>query len=894
MGLLQDILYGSNNFFKDVNDSHFLRGLQDTLAFGAMPKAGGGLGAIIARQIRPDLFENESFGETYAKGRDYLRNENKKAAEESPWAYGLGGLAGGVLNPIGRGVNSIKGAAGAGAMYGGLYGLGSSDTGTPLEFEAENLLDAAKGAGIGAGTSGLLQAGIKGGGNLYNRLKPLGSKNREALALSEKFNVPISLGQASQNTSQQLAEDILSGGARGSDAAGILNAFKDQQQNAFQEAVRSTRKQVGGGHFTEKGASLKPATNKIIGTYNNEKQVANKAYDLAKEEVGFLKNKDVKKFSKFAKAKLAEEALAPENAPVTYAQLKAFDRIFNKAPKGAIGVDFKRIEAYRQGLNRAYQASSGQDTAGIKIIIDLFDDHVANIMERALIEGNSNILEQFKHARGLFSDLKSKYFANHETEFGKKFIQWLIENAEKSREPLTNAMISDRIFGANKYGFNKEAESIVKEIKNHIGENSPEFEGLKLDAAQKVLKPLLGNKGKINFNNPAVQTFKNNLSENKTFLKTILNDKDIKDLEDLGDLGSLLYQSRKSVVNPTGSGIATLLAKSPLLQGILKVPYIKELGEIAQNMGGANLAKKSIDQEQLEKNLRHGLEFKTLENPSKSSALGSNSLIDALKRPSEEINGESINDSELDNLSESELQELLQSREDGDNDLNSLSEEQLVLLLNEREMSELPTPEQSSEVQSLSQPEAPQMPQAPGQMPQQQMQPPLTGAERIEQTINNSAMELGLNPQFVRRIAEVESGLNPKAKAKTSSASGLFQFTNSTWRQMVKEYGGHLGIQMQDKNNPEANAIMGALHIRDNANGLKNALGRDPTSGEVYMAHFLGLGGAKSLLRNYGRGISAAKLFPKAAKANKGLFYAKGKPVTVEHLYRLLSRKINA
>ena len=99
---------------------------------------------------------------------------------------------------------------------------------------------------------------------------------------------------------------------------------------------------------------------------------------------------------------------------------------------------------------------------------------------------------------------------------------------------------------------------------------------------------------------------------------------------------------------------------------------------------------------------------------------------------------------------------------------------------------------------------------------------------------------------------------------------------------------------MQDKNNPEANAIMGALHIRDNAKGLMDSLGRQPTSGEVYMAHFLGLNGARALIRNYGRGITAAKLFPKAAKANKGLFYQKGKPVTVEHLYRLLSRKINA
>lgn len=241
---------------------------------------------------------------------------------------------------------------------------------------------------------------------------------------------------------------------------------------------------------------------------------------------------------------------------------------------------------------------------------------------------------------------------------------------------------------------------------------------------------------------------------------------------------------------------------------------------------------------------------------------------------------EAQEDKELDEMSDEEFNRLkLESGFDMQNQIPSTSEENSAI------QSEAPKglEHEAPDIQAIE--ERSQIPE---------LRAPLTGAELIEQTINNSATQLGLNPHFVRRIAEVESGLNPKAKAKTSSASGLFQFTNSTWRQMVKEYGGHLGIQMQDKNNPEANAIMGALHIRDNAKGLMDSLGRQPTSGEVYMAHFLGLNGARALIRNYGRGITAAKLFPKAAKANKGLFYQKGKPVTVEHLYRLLSRKINA
>lgn len=93
---------------------------------------------------------------------------------------------------------------------------------------------------------------------------------------------------------------------------------------------------------------------------------------------------------------------------------------------------------------------------------------------------------------------------------------------------------------------------------------------------------------------------------------------------------------------------------------------------------------------------------------------------------------------------------------------------------------------------------------------------------------------------FAVRVAEIESGFGSNVRAKTSSAKGVFQFIDSTWA----AYG-----QGRDVMDVEANTDAFMRLTQDNQKGLKGALGRDPTAGELYLAHQQGLGGAIALLR---------------------------------------------
>jgi hypothetical protein len=148
--------------------------------------------------------------------------------------------------------------------------------------------------------------------------------------------------------------------------------------------------------------------------------------------------------------------------------------------------------------------------------------------------------------------------------------------------------------------------------------------------------------------------------------------------------------------------------------------------------------------------------------------------------------------------------------------------------------------------------------------------------------------------------AQVESGLNPQAGAPTSSARGLFQFVEQTWLGTMKQAGPALGYaryadaitrtasghyQVNDpvmrneilklRNDPTANAVMAGAFTKANAAILTNKLGRPPSESELYIAHFLGAGGAARLitLAANSPGATAADFFGHAAHANGSIFY---------------------
>ncbi len=181
---------------------------------------------------------------------------------------------------------------------------------------------------------------------------------------------------------------------------------------------------------------------------------------------------------------------------------------------------------------------------------------------------------------------------------------------------------------------------------------------------------------------------------------------------------------------------------------------------------------------------------------------------------------------------------------------------------------------------------------------------------------------------YLMELASAESSFRHGAKASTSTATGLYQFIESTWAYMllhhgekhdlgdfakeVETYTDALGReQARFKNpviraealalreNPQLSALFSADFQGDNKGKESCYVPGELSRTDLYLAHFLGAHDAVYFITQMRANPekSAVQTFPEAAAANASIFYAReGKTVrdrSLEEVYEVLGRKFN-
>ena len=195
----------------------------------------------------------------------------------------------------------------------------------------------------------------------------------------------------------------------------------------------------------------------------------------------------------------------------------------------------------------------------------------------------------------------------------------------------------------------------------------------------------------------------------------------------------------------------------------------------------------------------------------------------------------------------------------------------------------------------------------------------ITAPPQITAALQQASARTGTDFSYLLKTAMRESSLDCDAKSNTSSACGLFQFTQQSWLGTMKQDGADLGLGQyadqisQDsngryvvtdpaarqeilalRNDPKVSALMAGAYTSDSQARLENSLGRPVSGGELYIAHFLGAGGATKLISNAQEAPTtpADELFPAAASANRSIFYNRdGSPRSVAEVYDNLVAK---
>jgi hypothetical protein len=182
-----------------------------------------------------------------------------------------------------------------------------------------------------------------------------------------------------------------------------------------------------------------------------------------------------------------------------------------------------------------------------------------------------------------------------------------------------------------------------------------------------------------------------------------------------------------------------------------------------------------------------------------------------------------------------------------------------------------------------------------------------TASAEMRRVVRTAADDVGVDPGYLLAVAALESSFDPTARAPGTTARGLYQFTEDTWLRVVKVFGTKHGLEayaaaivvaadggvslpevslrktlLELRNDPAVASVMAAELALDNRTRLEQRLRRPVSTGEIYLAHFLGLTPAARMIEAaYAHPhVPAAHILPAAAETNPGVFGPASDPVS--------------
>lgn len=178
-------------------------------------------------------------------------------------------------------------------------------------------------------------------------------------------------------------------------------------------------------------------------------------------------------------------------------------------------------------------------------------------------------------------------------------------------------------------------------------------------------------------------------------------------------------------------------------------------------------------------------------------------------------------------------------------------------------------------------------------------------APEVLTAIKVASRKTGIDFGYLVQQAATESSFRTDVKARTSSATGLYQFIDKTWLSMVEKHGDKYGITatnradiLELRKDPALASAMAAELAAENKAYLQRhtSLSAKEIGGtELYLAHFLGAGQAAAFINARAETplAKAADIFPAAAKANKAIFYEKNtqRALTLSEIHAHFDKK---
>lgn len=394
------------------------------------------------------------------------------------------------------------------------------------------------------------------------RQAPVGPETAQTagrIATAERFNVPLTRGQATGDVGQTAFEENARAGTRGQGAYDTMTGF-DTVQRSTVEAAREGIVPPGGAVAANRIDAAEAVMSGVKREAEAARKAGSQAYKALDDAGAALDGNHFPGLKDRIQSAVGFEGIALDaGTPNAQAALGVLETAFAGAKRGS--VPFVNIERARQRMlafQRAAKAgSNGPDQVAIGAVVREFDGWLDDTITDALIQGDQAVLGQAKNARALWQKYRSTFLGKDGAD---KFIRKIVE------DDLAPDQVAGWLFGASTNIGGGQSALVVKRVKNILGENSPEFQAVRRAAWDRITK---NTEGKDAF---GPQRMASQISEfldgkGQTLSRELFSDHDRKVMAEYRDMLKVLVPPKKST-NPSGTSYDIQRAVGEIQKGM--------------------------------------------------------------------------------------------------------------------------------------------------------------------------------------------------------------------------------------------------------------------------------------------------------------------------------------
>lgn len=401
------------------------------------------------------------------------------------------------------------------------------------------------------------------------------------LALSKRFNVPITKGEASQDYAQQSLEENLKRMDVTTTAGQLMRDAETQSAaklrgNDGSSGFGMLNREVSGARATDvsDAGQIILADTKAAGAA--AKAAATNQYTTAKQLGASLDPAALRAFPAQAettlKSSLAYDAkLYPKTADALNYIKETAARV-----NDADGITLTELENTSKLINRLSRSADVNDQAGLGVLRDQFGQMVDSALAAGKIKGNQNSVEAWKAGRALYGRFQSLFGVDKQAGNAEKAAGSQIKNWLKSENVTGEEVISKAV----------QNKALTDRILQIHGTDSPAHMALKQGALEYVFRPALKNEG-ISPRLIASQYDRYFTGKAKEQMNAIFSSADRKAIREFVGLAKTKIPA-EGVVNYSNSGNVVVKATQQLLERLGLISAVSGNIETAVALGAAN------------------------------------------------------------------------------------------------------------------------------------------------------------------------------------------------------------------------------------------------------------------------------------------------------------------